>query len=179
MAYADQRHPRPQFPGVVLLLQEIHQKFCLHSWTSARVDVEIPRIPVDIGVWAGYGQTKDRVYVLAPFEFSQGRKGIHLGHWRQFWSGGGCPFADAGGGRKGDPLLQQVSIQKREELLCHQERASSDSAGYKTLSGWGHSSGAVWESRWTSWAVRPDEPSGFRGRKELLNRASALVTTCP
>ena len=25
----------------------------------------------------------------------------------------------------------------------------------------------------------PNEPSGFRGRKELLNRASALVTTCP
>ena len=43
----------------------------------------------------------------------------------------------------------------------------------------GHSSGAVWESRWTSWAVRPNEPSGFRGRKELFNRASALVTTCP
>ena len=42
-----------------------------------------------------------------------------------------------------------------------------------------HSSGAVWESKWTSWAVRPNEPSGFRGRKELLNRASALVTTCP
>ena len=43
----------------------------------------------------------------------------------------------------------------------------------------GHCSGAVWESRWTSWAVRPNEPSGFRGRKELLNRASALVTTSP
>ena len=42
-----------------------------------------------------------------------------------------------------------------------------------------HSSGAVWESRWPSWAVRPNEPSGFRGRKELLNCASALVTTCP
>ena len=42
-----------------------------------------------------------------------------------------------------------------------------------------HSSGAVRESRWTSWAVRPNEPSGFRGRKDLLNRASALVTTCP
>ena len=41
------------------------------------------------------------------------------------------------------------------------------------------SSGAVWESRWTSWAVRPNEPSGFRGRTDLLNRASALVTTCP
>ena len=24
-----------------------------------------------------------------------------------------------------------------------------------------------------------NEPSGFRGRKDLLNRASALVTTCP
>ena len=44
---------------------------------------------------------------------------------------------------------------------------------------WGHSSGAVWESRWPSWAVCPNEPSGFRGRKELLNHASALVTTCP
>ena len=42
-----------------------------------------------------------------------------------------------------------------------------------------HSSGAVWESRWPSWAVRPNEPSGFHGRKEILNRASALVTTCP
>ena len=42
-----------------------------------------------------------------------------------------------------------------------------------------YSSGAVWESRWTSWTVRPNEPSGFRGRKDLLNRASALVTTCP
>ena len=42
-----------------------------------------------------------------------------------------------------------------------------------------HSSGAVWESRWTSWAVRPNDLSGFRGRKGLLNRASALVTTCP
>ena len=53
---------------------------------------------------------------------------------------------------------------------------------YKTdlsLKSFVHSSGAVWESRWTFWAVRPNEPSGFRGRKDLLNRASALVTTCP
>ena len=28
------------------------------------------------------------------------------------------------------------------------------------------------------WAVRSNEPSGFRGRKDSLNRASALVTTC-
>ena len=42
-----------------------------------------------------------------------------------------------------------------------------------------HSSGAVWESRWPSWAVRPNKPSGFRGRKELLNRVLALVSACP
>ena len=35
------------------------------------------------------------------------------------------------------------------------------------------------ESRWPSWAVRPNEPSGFRGCKNLLNHASALVTACP
>ena len=30
------------------------------------------------------------------------------------------------------------------------------------------------------WAVRrPNEPSGFRGRKAILNRASALVSACP
>ena len=42
-----------------------------------------------------------------------------------------------------------------------------------------HSSGAVWESRWPSWAVRPYELSGFRGRKAILNHASALVSACP
>ena len=42
-----------------------------------------------------------------------------------------------------------------------------------------HSSGAVWESRWPSWAVRPNEPSGFCGRKAILNHASALVSACP
>ena len=26
---------------------------------------------------------------------------------------------------------------------------------------------------------RPNEPSGFRGRKAILNHASALVTVCP
>ena len=30
-----------------------------------------------------------------------------------------------------------------------------------------HSSGDVWESRWPSWAFRPNEPYGFRGRKAV------------
>ena len=42
-----------------------------------------------------------------------------------------------------------------------------------------HSSGAVWEWGWQSWAVRPNQPSGFRGRKAILNHASALVSACP
>ena len=37
----------------------------------------------------------------------------------------------------------------------------------------------MWESRWPSWAVRPNEPSGFLGRKAILNHASALVSACP
>ena len=30
-----------------------------------------------------------------------------------------------------------------------------------------------------SWAVRPNEPSGFRGCKAILNHASASVSACP
>ena len=62
---------------------------------------------------------------------------------------------------------------------AHGSRFNRDIPGKPQATDTHHSSGAVWESRWTSWAVRPNEPSGFRGRKELLNRASALVTTCP
>ena len=32
------------------------------------------------------------------------------------------------------------------------------------------SSGAVWKSRWPSWAFRPNESYGFCGRKATLNR---------
>ena len=64
------------------------------------------------------------------------------------------------------------------------ERASTGTAGSSTHSTrWNplkwrsdpcredHSSGAVWESRWPSSAVRPNEPSGFLGRKAILNSA--------
>ena len=37
----------------------------------------------------------------------------------------------------------------------------------------------MWESRWPSWAVRPNEPYGFRGRKAILNHAHAFVAACP
>ena len=43
----------------------------------------------------------------------------------------------------------------------------------------GHTSGAVWELRWTSWAVHPNEPFGFCGCEDLLKNASALVSACP
>ena len=39
--------------------------------------------------------------------------------------------------------------------------------------------GAVWESRWPSWAVRHNEPSGFRGRKAILNHALAWPQLVP
>ena len=38
-----------------------------------------------------------------------------------------------------------------------------------------HSSGAVWESRWLSCAVRPNELYGFSGRKAVLNHAHACL----
>ena len=40
------------------------------------------------------------------------------------------------------------------------------------------SSGAVLKSRWPSWALRPNELYGFRGRKAILNHAHALVSAC-
>ena len=41
------------------------------------------------------------------------------------------------------------------------------------------SSGAESKSLWPFWAVLPNEPYGFRGRKAILNHAHALVTVCP
>ena len=35
------------------------------------------------------------------------------------------------------------------------------------------------ESRWPSWAFRPNEHYGFRGRQAILNHADALVSACP
>ena len=40
------------------------------------------------------------------------------------------------------------------------------------------SSGAIRKSRWPSWAFRPNEPYGFRGRKAVLNHAHALAMSC-
>ena len=54
-------------------------------------------------------------------------------------------------------------------------RLASHTAGCAVCRG----SGAVRESRWPSWAVRPNQHSGFRGRKDLSDHASALVSACP
>ena len=37
----------------------------------------------------------------------------------------------------------------------------------------------MWKSRWPSWAPRPHQPYGFRGRKAILKHASALVSASP
>ena len=37
----------------------------------------------------------------------------------------------------------------------------------------------VVQELWPSWAVCPNEPSGFCGRKAILNHALALVSACP
>ena len=68
-------------------------------------------------------------------------------------------------------------------MSCQPHRVTSgqSNSGHKQthISKFFDSSADVWESRWPSWAVHPNEPSGFRGRKDILNHASALVTTCP
>ena len=76
---------------------------------------------------------------------------------------------------KAPPLLPKLRLTRVRMRKCSQPEGIP--SGAEDLLP--HSSGAVWESRWTFWAVRPNEPSGFRGRKDLLHRASALVTTCP
>ena len=89
-----------------------------------------------------------------------------------------CSFSDLG-------RLRQATCVGYARLLqgisCHYSRRYCTFhrimyPGYMLIV---HSSGAVWESRWPSWAVRPNEPSGFRGRKAVLNHASALVSACP
>ena len=80
--------------------------------------------------------------------------------------------------------LSQTSVQSEVggELPASTGHDARCVGGYKALLpvlGKKHSSGAVWESRGPSLAVRPNEPSGFRGRKAILNHASALVSACP
>ena len=41
------------------------------------------------------------------------------------------------------------------------------------------SSGAVWKSKWPSWAFHPDEPYSFCGHKAILNCVLPLVKVCP
>ena len=73
-------------------------------------------------------------------------------------------------------LIWQRNTQWMQWWLCHY-----CSLGYSqnTAQIHLHISGSVWESRWPSWAVCPNKPSGFRGRKAILNHVLALVSACP
>ena len=119
--------------------------------------------------------------------------------WRVDWFGGGIHVCieiaiNAGQLRMMYTAIQNGSAMKQcwdwrsPKGAWHQEtgtKRKSDSAGTEGVQKGhdtkrqGHSSGAVWESRWPSRAVRPNEPSGFRGRKATLHHASALVSACP
>ena len=84
-----------------------------------------------------------------------------------------------------EPSVKDVSVSRNWcfrclwSRMCHRTTHLARRACHRKSSLCHHSSGAVWELRWTSWAVRPNEPSGFLGCKELLYHALALVTTCP
>ena len=73
------------------------------------------------------------------------------------------------------------TAQLQQCLVKRYERDGVEKAGKRAMPGGivSPSSGAVWESRWPSWAPRPNEPYGFRGRKVILNHAHALVSACP
>ena len=65
--------------------------------------------------------------------------------WKQEWNAGLC--------------LQMAEQPKRPVKRCKSQAHHCQS------------SGAVWKSRWPSWAFRPNEPYGFCGRKATPNRA--------
>jgi len=113
---------------------------------------------------------------------------INYSHF--FW-GGWCGVLKWGNVRRHKRVISASTIDFRPTLMYEstsadlwQQRLTSFCAVcgvlfyYKRESTTGHSSsGAVWESRWTSWAVRPNGPSGFRGHKDL--HARTLVSACP
>ena len=70
-------------------------------------------------------------------------------------------------------VKHHVYLLTRLNFTHHHSLTSSSSSRLN------QTSGAVLESRWPSWAVRPNVPSGFRGRKAILTHALALVSACP
>ena len=67
-------------------------------------------------------------------------------------------------------VKKRIIVRRTVRSKCGEQTVRPLKDGPKASVGlpWKHSSGAVWESRWPSWAVRPNEPSGFRGRKAIL-----------
>ena len=97
--------------------------------------------------------------------------------WESRWTSWNVRPNEPSGFRGRKDLLNHASALVCLSLIC--QPTSEDIKHPFTSPPRPHSSGAVWESRWPSQAVRPSEPSGFRGRKAILNHASALVSACP
>ena len=97
--------------------------------------------------------------------------------WESKWTSWAVRPNEPSGFRGRKDLLNHASALVCLSLIC--QPTSEDIKHPFTSPPRPHSSGAVWESRWPSRAVRPSEPSGFRGRKAILNHASALVSACP
>ena len=72
------------------------------------------------------------------------------------------------------PLTSHLSPPPPRLHCCRRQRAVQN---WQRTTEQPKCSGAVWKSRWPSWAFRPNEP--FCGRKATPNHAYALVTVCP
>ena len=79
-----------------------------------------------------------------------------------------------------DHFPQFLSSHERSELLESGEKRYINATNINNIPEFGSCVKVeVAVLGFPSWAFRPNEPYGFRGRKAILNRASALVTIFP
>ena len=67
-------------------------------------------------------------------------------------------------------MAQGFALVTRADCLAGDKSARSEAGSYSLL---------IVQELCGSRGGRPNEPSGFRGRKAILNHASALVSACP
>ena len=91
-----------------------------------------------------------------------------------------CPTSLSRSCRSCSPTPTPSTLSMGMQRLSTSTNLRSTKRKFKVTMLWvAQSSGAGWELRWTSWAVHPNEPSGFHGCKAILNHAHALVSACP